>query len=265
MSFKINKLNFRAALFPFGRKWKLEKGNWLGGAWMAPLHKRQRQPRKRSFVKAGIRGQKLVPLLHRVRSNQETREQRPRAALPFSPRCVTLKRAPRRSPNLFFQRPLHHNPRFFTESIDKRFCPSGSADQLRVHDSRNNQGVLAPSIVQRLSGRYMQRIARVPQSHDDICVERRGHSSSCPRSSRSHFCMAFRPFPIPGLPIPIYFAKGLSFRTAFTYFFAPAIDNPPYPEYLAHLCNGKVKNHRIPKRSQKAALKRGLAQGPKFR
>src|SRR5205807_6456455 len=90
-------------------------------------------------------------------------------------------------------------------------------------------------------------------------------SSSCPRSSRSHFCMAFRPFPIPGLPIPIYFAKGLSFRTAFTYFFAPAIDNPPYPEYLAHLCNGKVKNHRIPKRSQKAALKRGLAQGPKFR
>src|SRR5437588_6601850 len=159
------------------RKWKLEKGNWLGGAWMAPLHKRQRQPRKRSFVKAGIRGQKLVPVLHRVRSNQETREQppRPRAALPFSPRCVTLKRAPRRSPNLFFQRPLHHNPRFFTESIDKRFRPSGSADQLRVHDSRNNQGVLAPSIVQRLSGRYMQRIARVPQSHDDICVERRCH------------------------------------------------------------------------------------------
>jgi len=121
---------------------------------MAPLHKRQCQPRKRSFVKAGIR----------ARSKACTRS---------PPRALQSR-----------------NP--------------------------NNQGALAPSSVQRLPGRYLQRIVRVPQSHDDIRVERRCHSSSCPRSSRSHVCMAFRPFPIPGLPIPIYFAKGLSFRTAFT-------------------------------------------------
>jgi hypothetical protein len=47
-------------------------------------------------------------------------------------------------------------------------------------------------------------------------VERSRHSSRSPLNSRSHFWIAFRPFPIAGLPIPIYFANGLSFRTAVT-------------------------------------------------
>src|SRR6266487_4115512 len=71
----------------------------------------------------------------------------------------------------------------------------------------------------------MESVFRIPKRHKDVCVDRRRHSSSYPRSSRIHFCTAFLPFPIPGLPIPMYFAKGLSFRTAVTRIPFPSSSN----------------------------------------
>src|SRR6266436_5751533 len=71
----------------------------------------------------------------------------------------------------------------------------------------------------------MESVFRIPKRHNDVCVDRSRHSSSYPRSSRIHFCTAFLPFPIPGLPIPMYFAKGLSFRTAVTRIPFPSSSN----------------------------------------
>src|SRR5713101_2424932 len=71
----------------------------------------------------------------------------------------------------------------------------------------------------------MESVFRIPKRHNDVCVDRSRHSSSYPRSSRIHFWTAFLPFPIPGLPIPMYFAKGLSFRTAVTRIPFPSSSN----------------------------------------
>src|SRR5438477_8458506 len=59
----------------------------------------------------------------------------------------------------------------------------------------------------------MERVVRVPQCHQNIGIDRSRHS---PRNSRIHFRIAFRPLPIPGLPIPAYFSNTLPSRTAFT-------------------------------------------------
>src|SRR5205807_9698796 len=91
---------------------------------------------------------------------------------------ISLKGGPRRSPNPFFQLPFHSNPRVFAEPIHKRLSPSGSANQLRVDHARNDQSVLAPGRVQRLSCCLMQRIACIPKSSDYIGVQRGSHSSS---------------------------------------------------------------------------------------
>src|SRR5712664_3403492 len=71
----------------------------------------------------------------------------------------------------------------------------------------------------------MESVFRIPKRHNDVCVDRSRHSSSYPRSSLIHFCTAFLPFPIPGLPIPMYFANGLSFRTAVTRIPSPSSSN----------------------------------------
>src|SRR2546422_6473080 len=59
----------------------------------------------------------------------------------------------------------------------------------------------------------MELVASVPQCHQNIGIDRSRHS---PRNSRIHFRIAFRPLPIPGLPIPAYFSNTLPSRTAFT-------------------------------------------------
>jgi hypothetical protein len=47
-----------------------------------------------------------------------------------------------------------------------------------------------------------------------VRVDQSSHSpSNSPRKPRNHFFMPFLPLGIPGLPIPVYFLKGLSFRT----------------------------------------------------
>src|SRR5258708_8748046 len=71
----------------------------------------------------------------------------------------------------------------------------------------------------------MESILRLPKRHNDVCVDCSRHSSSYPRRSRIQFCSAFLPFPIPGLPIPMYFLKGLSFRTAVTRTPSPSSSN----------------------------------------
>src|SRR5271168_1113550 len=165
-----------------------------------------------------------------MRSNQKVRQQSPRlrAALLFSPRRILLKRRPRPPPNLLLALPLHRNPRLFAEPIDKRLRPSRRANQLRIHHAAHRQRLPASRLLQRLSRHRMQRMRRVPQRHDDVGVQSNRHSSSpssWPRISLIHFCIAFRPLPMPGFPIPAYFSNTLPSRTAFTCTTSPLSSN----------------------------------------
>src|ERR1700756_2371553 len=72
----------------------------------------------------------------------------------------------------------------------------------------------------------MQRVVLIPKRHEYICIDCRSHCVAySPRKSRNHFWIAFRPLPIPGFPIPAYFANGLSFRTAVTRTPSPSSSN----------------------------------------
>src|SRR5271168_1009564 len=98
------------------------------------------QPWERRLINPRIQSQQFISVHQRVRPDQKIRQYPPRFRMPlFSPsRRVTLKRHPRRTPHLSPQLPLHHNPRFLTEAVDKLLRPPRRAQKLRVDGSTDH-------------------------------------------------------------------------------------------------------------------------------
>ncbi len=71
--------------------------------------------------------------------------------------------------------------------------------QLSIYGPGNNKGPQALSRIESLLYDGVQLWICVPERNQDVGIDNGRHT---PRSSRSHFTMAFLPEPICGLPMP---------------------------------------------------------------
>src|ERR1700722_13756111 len=105
---------------------------------------------------------------------------RSRSAMLSSSGGGSLKRAACSSPNRFVQVPLHENPCIAEELIEERFTSRWKGQQLPVNGRRDDQAPALQCCIQRGPDRGTQRLLLVPESDEDISVNRRRHvHASC--------------------------------------------------------------------------------------
>ena len=185
------------------------------------LRGQEAQAREGGAIKPVLESQQPVSKAQGVRPNHEIREDAPWAGIRPSPTpgSVHLKGHSCGTPSCLIKRPVNSYAGLAEEAIEKSYLSSGCCHQFGENRSRHHQRSVGERLVQNgLRGRAQGGI-RVPERNNHVGINGGGHR---PRNSLSHRAMAFFPEPIPGFPIPRYFAKGLSSRTGRTRIASPS-------------------------------------------
>src|SRR6266536_634172 len=174
-----------------------------------------RKARKCCTIEVMIHGEKAESIFDRMSSDQEIGECASLAGpgLFSTTANIKLECPASRAPDGFAQIPVHCNSCFPAERIKKGRIPGRSGQKFREDRRRNDKASTPKCGVKGRTRQRVQGIILVPEGHKDVAVNRGGHR---PRSSRTHCTTAFLPRPMPWLPMPRYFSKGLLVRTGRT-------------------------------------------------